>query len=41
MLVDKPYKYNRPNQLYLFEQDNGTEICMGEHLSPIKILFID
>ena len=24
MLVDKPYKYNRPNQLYLFEQDNGT-----------------
>lgn len=41
MLVDKPYKYNRPNQLYLFEQDNGIEICMGEHLSPITITFIN
>ncbi len=40
-LVDKPYKYNRPSQLYVFEQDDGTEIFMGEHLDFITVEFID
>ena len=40
-LVDKPYKYNRPSQLYIFEQDDGTGIFMGEHLDYIAVEFID
>ena len=33
--------YNRPEQLYVFEQDDGTGIFMGEHLDYITVEFID
>lgn len=38
-MSDKPYKYNKEDNMYMFELDTGKEIYLGQHLDCVTLKY--